>query len=80
MRACSPPRATTQATTRATRCAARLAALARAGGLPHTLAGVGAARADLPALADAAAQQWTGTFNPRPFDRAAALELYERAF
>ena len=60
--------------------AARLAGLARTGGLPHTLAAVGVARADLPALADAAAQQWTGTFNPRPFDRAAALELYERAF
>ena len=60
--------------------AARLADLARAGGLPQTLAGVGAVRGDLPALADAAAEQWTGTFNPRPFDRAAALELYERAF
>jgi alcohol dehydrogenase len=58
----------------------RLTDLARAGGLPHTLASIGVARADLPALADAAAQQWTGTFNPRPFDRAAALELYERAF
>jgi alcohol dehydrogenase len=59
--------------------ATRLAALARTGGLPARLGDLGAASADLPALADAAAGQWTGTFNPRPFDRAAALELYERA-
>ena len=31
-------------------------------------------------LAAAAATQWTGTFNPRPFDAAAALALYERAY
>ena len=60
--------------------AARLAGLATSAGLPSTLADLGASRADLPALADAAAEQWTGTFNPRPFDRAAALELYERAW
>jgi hypothetical protein len=27
-----------------------------------------------------AALQWTGTFTPRPFDAAAALELYGRAY
>ena len=53
--------------------------LARAGGLPRTLREAGVDRADLPALAADAATQWTGTFNPRPFDAAAALELYERA-
>ena len=40
---------------------------------------LGASRADIPALAADAATQWTGTFNPRPFDAAAALALYERA-
>jgi len=57
----------------------RLDRLARAGGLPRTLREAGVDRADLPALAADAATQWTGTFNPRPFDAAAALELYERA-
>jgi alcohol dehydrogenase len=54
--------------------------LARAGHLPATLREIGANTADLPALAADAATQWTGTFNPRPFDRAAALGLYERAY
>ena len=34
----------------------------------------------LPELAELAAQQWTGTFNPRPFDAAGALEIYRAAF
>jgi hypothetical protein len=34
----------------------------------------------LPVLAEDAATQRTGTFNPRPFDAAAALALYELAF
>ena len=33
----------------------------------------------LPGLADQAATQWTGTFNPRPFDAAGALEIYRAA-
>jgi alcohol dehydrogenase len=60
--------------------AARLDALARAGGLAATLRELGVSRDSLPALAADAATQWTGTFNPRPFDRAAALTLYERAY
>jgi alcohol dehydrogenase len=59
--------------------AARLDELARAARLPRTLAELGVPRTDLPALAADAATQWTGTFNPRPFDAAAALALYERA-
>jgi alcohol dehydrogenase len=55
----------------------RLEALARAGGLPRTLDEIGASESDLPALAADAATQWTGNFNPRPFDAAAALLLYE---
>jgi alcohol dehydrogenase len=33
----------------------------------------------LPALAAQAAEQWTGTFNPRPFDAAGAMEIYRAA-
>ena len=35
---------------------------------------------DLPDLAEEAARQWTGTFNPRPFDAAGALEIYSAAY
>jgi len=62
------------------RLAARLAGFAEMAGLAVNLRAVGAARDDLPRLAAAAATQWTGTFNPRPFDAAAALALYERAW
>lgn len=64
----------------AERLAARLETLARAGGLPATLRDLGVARDDLARLAEEAAGQWTGTFNPRPFDAEAALALYERAY
>jgi alcohol dehydrogenase len=56
--------------------AKRLDALAERGGLPRRLVAVGIDAAELPSLADEAAQEWTGTFNPRPFDAASALELY----
>ena len=59
--------------------AARLEHLRAAAGLPATLQELGASRADVPVLADLAAEQWTGTFNPRPFDAAAASELYAAA-
>ena len=64
----------------AERLAARLEDLARAGGLPATLRDVGVVKSDLPSLAADAATQWTGTFNPRPFDAVAALALYEQAY
>jgi alcohol dehydrogenase class IV len=60
--------------------ATRLAALARAGELPATLRDIGVPRQDLAGLAEDAAKEWTGAFNPRPFDAAAALQLYERAY
>jgi alcohol dehydrogenase len=60
--------------------ATRLAALASAGGLPRTLADPGASASDLTSLANEAAAQWTGTFNPRPFDVNGALEIYRCAF
>jgi alcohol dehydrogenase len=62
------------------RLAERLEELARAGGLPRTLRDLGVPRDSLPALAADAATQWTGTFNPRPFDAAAAIALYEQAY
>jgi len=54
--------------------------LARAGALPAALHDLGASKADLPVLAADAGTQWTGTFNPRPFDQAGALELYRKAY
>jgi alcohol dehydrogenase class IV len=60
--------------------AGRLEDLAQAGGLPRGLREAGVAAADLSSLAEAAAQQWTGRHNPRPFDAAAALQVYQAAF
>jgi alcohol dehydrogenase len=52
---------------------------ARTSGLGGNLRAHGAQEADLPELASLATQQWTGTFNPRPLDADAALELYRAA-
>ncbi len=60
--------------------AARLEHLAGAGGLPTRLRAAGVPTCDLPALAEDAARQWTGRFNPRPFDAAGALEVYQCAY
>jgi alcohol dehydrogenase len=60
--------------------ALRLDELAAAGGLSTRLGAAGVPRGDLPALAEDAGQQWTGKFNPRPFDAAAALEVYQCAY
>ena len=49
-------------------------------GIPTCLRDCQIDRAQLPRLADEAAQQWTGTFNPRPVDAASLLQLYEAAF
>lgn len=54
--------------------------LARSAGLATTLRQIGVPRESFSALAADAAKQWTGTFNPRPFDEAAARELYQRAY
>jgi len=60
--------------------AARLEDLLAIGGLSRGLKLAGVREADLPRLAEEAAEQWTGKFNPRPFGAAEALELYQRAF
>lgn len=60
--------------------ARRLEELASAGGLRVSLGAAGVPRADLAMLSGEAAEQWTGSFNPRPFDRAGAMEVYQWAF
>lgn len=62
------------------RLAARLEELASAGGLGRSLGESGVPAVDLEGLAVEASKQWTGTFNPRAFDRAAALEIYRSAY
>lgn len=54
--------------------------LAAAAALPTRLRDAGVSRFDIPLLADAASHQWTGRFNPRPFDAAGAKEIYECAW
>jgi alcohol dehydrogenase len=57
----------------------RLRWLAETAGLPGGLREAGVPEEALPRLAEEAGQQWTGKFNPRPFDAAAAFEIYTRA-
>jgi alcohol dehydrogenase len=56
--------------------AARLEELRAAAGLPRTLSETGVTAGDVTRLSLAAAEQWTGKFNPRRFDAAAAQEIY----
>jgi alcohol dehydrogenase class IV len=60
--------------------ARELEALAGTAGIGKRLKDCGVEGGTLPELAALAAQQWTGTFNPRPFDAAGALEIYKAAF
>ena len=60
--------------------ARRLEDLTAAGGLALTLQQAGVEAVALPELAAQAAEQWTGTFNPRPLDVTGALEIYSAAF
>ena len=57
--------------------ARRLEELAEAGGLRGNLRAAGVKETELPELAADAAEQWTGTFNPRPFDKQGAIEVYQ---
>ncbi len=57
-----------------------LTRLAVIGGIPPGLALAGARREDEARLVALAAVQWTGTFNPRPFDAAGARVLFDRAW
>ncbi len=60
--------------------AGRLEELLAIGGLTRGLKNAGVLESDLPRLAEEAAGQWTGQFNPRPFGASEALELYQRAY
>jgi alcohol dehydrogenase len=62
------------------RLAAKLEGIARVGGLGGRLRDYGVPDDALAGLADLAAQQWTGTFNPRPFEAAGALDIYRAAY
>ncbi|HEX6649257.1 MAG TPA: iron-containing alcohol dehydrogenase [Pyrinomonadaceae bacterium] len=57
--------------------ARRLEELADAGGLRTNLRTAGVKETDLNTLASEAAEQWTGTFNPRPFNKEGAIEVYQ---
>ena len=59
--------------------ARRIEDLAYLAQLPATLSAAGVDGTALPELAELAAEQWTGTFNPRPLDAAGALEIYRAA-
>jgi alcohol dehydrogenase len=60
--------------------AQRITALMQAAELPLRLSSCGVSQGILPVLADEAAQQWTGKFNPRPVGFTELLELYEMAY
>ena len=48
--------------------------------LPNRLRDFEIGEGDLPKLAEEAANQWTGTFNPRPVGETELLQLYESAY
>jgi alcohol dehydrogenase len=58
----------------------RLRELASRADLPASLHEIRVPEEALPRLAEDAGMQWTGRFNPRPFDAAAALEIYRSAY
>jgi alcohol dehydrogenase class IV len=60
--------------------ATRLYDLGATAGLPGHLQAVAVPEGDLPSLAEDAAVQWTGRFNPRPFDANGALAIYQAAW
>ena len=57
--------------------ARRLEELAEAGGLRQKLRTTGVKETEITQLASEAAEQWTGTFNPRPFNKEGAIEVYQ---
>lgn len=57
--------------------ARRLEELAEAGGLRQQLRTTGVKETEIVELASEAAEQWTGTFNPRPFNKEGAIEVYQ---
>jgi alcohol dehydrogenase len=60
--------------------AQRISGLVQTAGLPSRLSDCGISRGILSVLAEEAAQQWTGRYNPRPVGETELLQLYEAAF
>lgn len=48
-------------------------------GLPNSLGALNVGSDQIPGLAAAAAEQWTGTFNPEPVDETVCRDLYAAA-
>jgi alcohol dehydrogenase len=59
--------------------ARRLEELAALGNLPRSLSSLDISKNALPTLAEEAAKQWTGSFNPRDWSVEGAMEVYEAA-
>jgi alcohol dehydrogenase len=59
--------------------ARRITELMEIAGMPTTLSACGVSPGIFAVLAEEAAQQWTGKFNPRPVSEADLLALYEAA-
>jgi len=59
--------------------ARRLEDLATFGNLPRGLSALDIPKTALPMLAEEAAKQWTGGFNPRDWSIEGAMEVYEKA-
>ncbi len=74
-----PPRRRVRDEDAAETLAVRLQDFAVAGHMKITLSDAGVDAAAIPELAELAARQWTGTFNPRPFDARGAEEIYRAA-
>jgi alcohol dehydrogenase len=60
--------------------ASRMADLAEAAGMPASLRSAGVQSTMFDILSQEAGQQWTGKHNPRPFDAAGAMEIYQCAY
>ena len=58
----------------------RISELKAVAGLPERLRDFEIQQDDLPQLAEAAAKEWTGKFNPRQVSAVELLELYETAY
>ncbi|MGE3804467.1 MAG: iron-containing alcohol dehydrogenase [Gemmataceae bacterium] len=59
--------------------ARRITDLVKVAKLPATLSAAGVSKSILHLLAEEAAEQWTGKFNPRPAGEAELLQIYEAA-
>ena len=58
----------------------RISELKAVAGLPERLKDLGIQQEDLPQLAEEAAEQWTGRFNPRQVNTVELLKLYEATY